>query len=179
MKKVILLLILASSLYSGNHTILFSLFSKHIESTDMHGDTFNEENYGVGYQYSTSGDTYLTFSAVALKDSYKHNMYTTTLGINKSVLQKNGIGVSLGAEFGVAYKAVKHSNKKEVDLLAESGVTLKKKVTYEYSPVPILLVPKVTISYKQFSVNILYIPEVEIQSNPVDAVLWATFGYTF
>ena len=182
MRGIFISFLLLSSVYAGEHTVLASLFSKHIENKDMHGDEFNEENYGLGYQYSTfkgSDEVYMTLTTMVLKDSYKNNMYTATAGLNKPILEFNKLRLSLGAEVGVAYKAIKSSNKKEVDLLAASGVTLKKKVNYAYSVIPILLIPKITVSYAQFSVNVLYIPEAEVQSKHSDAVLWATIGYTF
>ena len=138
--------------------ILLSGISFHGEDKNLDGKSVNSLNYGIGYQKEYKYNGYrTTLTSLLLKDSFNNPMLSVTYGLRKDL----GYNVSIGAEFGLAYKRI----------LYQSYIPFNQVVyDYKYTLLPIAFVPTISIDRDSYSVDILYLPEIEYGSLHVMSV---------
>ncbi len=162
--KTLLILLMVLSLQADK--ILLSGVSFHGEDKNLDGKEVNSLNYGIGYQKEYSYDNFnTTLTFLTLKDSFNNPMVSATYGIRKGIDFK-GFDISLGAEFGVAHKKV----------LYETVYPQTKTYEYVYTLIPIAFVPTVSIKKETFSVEVLYIPELNYNDLHVMSVALIMIG---
>jgi len=162
MKLFIAMCLLMSNLLADR--LLIPLISKHNTKEDLYGEKFNEVNLGIGYEFDiVEGEDYLIrFDVLALNDSYSNPMYSATIGIDYKITS----WFRLGVDFGVVSRSIKHAYHDE-------PVYFKREV------LPVVFIPTVTTEYKEFSLSILHIPQIDYEDRRVDGVTLLMLGYSF
>lgn len=168
MKFILIMFLLSPFLFADEHRLLITGFSKHEKSHDNDGDKFNEFNYGLGYEYNNFKDyneAYFAGNFSVLKDSYDEWQYTLSASPNIRFELNQDFSFSIGLAGFVMYK--KDNFKKNVS---------KEDAKYD------LLVgaaPLSSLYYKDFSVNIAYVPSVSFMDFDTVGFVLVYFGYTF
>ena len=169
MKKLFLIVLVALSLSADVHTILVSGVALHKDKADKWGEEFNEKNYGIGYRYSFEKSIFiLSYSALILKDSYSNTMYNLSAGVGYNVIDIDDIGLNVGFDIGASSKQVKY---RHIDNYSEYFY-------FKREILPILF-PTATIYVKDFSINLVFIPEIEYKNKKVDQTTYINIGYSF
>ena len=107
-----IVLSLFSSLNANEHRVVLHGTAKHLKSTDVMGRVYNEENYGIGYEYNTfkkENKWYVpvwTVSANIIKDSYKEVFPFVGGGIELRTKGIYAIGLTTSVFIGV--KKISH-----------------------------------------------------------------------
>ena len=164
MKKLILILALMLTLQADK--ILLSGISFHAEKYNLDGKEVNSLNYGIGYQKEYNYDGFnTTATSLILKDSFSNPMVSVTYGIRKGVDYK-GYNVSLGAEFGIAYKKILYGKIGQLETTSH----------YKYTLLPIAFVPTLSIMKNGVSIDILHLPEINHELIHVMSVTLVMIG---
>lgn len=154
MKTILLIaIILVLSLQADK--MFISGISMHGEEQNIDGNPVNSLNYGLGYQKEYNNQT---ITALLLKDSFNNPMASLTYGIRREIFEN----VSIGVEFGAAYKNIIYKD--------DYGSN------YKYTIVPIAFIPTISIKENSFSIDILYLPEMNKDTFHVMSVTLMMIG---
>ena len=104
-------------------------------------------------------------TSLILKDSFSNPMVSVTYGIRKGVDYK-GYNVSLGAEFGIAYKKILYGKIGQLETTSH----------YKYTLLPIAFVPTLSIMKNGVSIDILHLPEINHELIHVMSVTLVMIG---
>jgi len=153
MKLIVVLCVLITFLWAEEHRVLVSGFSKHEKSQDGDGEKFNEENWGVGYEYTNFkkyGEMYFAGNISVIKDSYSDAQYTITASPNWRYKMGGDFDFSFGAAAFLMWKKDTYKD----NITSDEA---------EYGLVP-GIAPQAAFYYKNFSVNFAYIPTIKMGS---------------
>jgi len=168
MKLIITILLLSSFISANEHRLLVSGFSKHEKSHDDNGKKFNEFNYGLGYEYNNFKDynkAYFAANLSVIKDSYDEWQYTLSASPNIRFELNQNFSLSLGVAAFLMYKKDNYKNNvyndnAEYDLILGAA-------------------PLSSLYYKDFSVNMAYVPSASFMGIDTIGFVVVYFGYTF
>jgi len=151
-KYFILIFLLPIFLYSSEHHLLLSGFTKHIDK-DLAGYQYNEFNLGFGYEYSTynkdESQWYNSYKISIINDSYKNPF--PFIGYSREYKFEN-LPISLSLDFFLGYKKMAFYD----------STFNKDKTIYEYKPIAGIL-PTLKYYYKDISVDIAYAPHIKLE----------------
>lgn len=168
MKHMAFFLLMSSLLFSNEHKLLISGFTKHEKSHRDSGKRYNEFNYGGGYEYTSFkeyNELYFVGNITALKDSFDEWQYTLSSSPNIRFKLSQNTALSVGvAVFGM----FKKDNYK-------SGVS-ESEAEYDFV---MGAAPVSSLYYKDFSVNFAYVPTFSYNSIDTVGFLIIYFGWTF
>lgn len=168
MRFLYLCIFFASALFSEEHRLLITGFSKHETSHSASGYEYNEFNYGAGYEYTSFEDykeLYWGANASVLKDSYDEWQYTLSISPNVRFQLSKYTSVSIGAALFLMYK--KDYYKKDVP---------PNKAKYDFIGGA---APMASLYYKDVSVSTAYVPSFSHNNIETDGFLIVYFGWKF
>jgi len=143
--------------------------SYHLQRTNKADMSYNEVNLGIGLSvnnYKRDNEFYTTYGVAVLNDSYKNPFYFSTLG--KEYRWSNGI--SLGANFLIGAKYKPNFVKHDSTYYTQEGGS--------YGFIAGLL-PEIKWHGKDYSLNLVFSPEVNAFGIYSPALLNASFSYKF
>ena len=163
MKKIITLLLFMATVSLADNYVIVSGLAWHQDKENIAGDKYDTLIEGIGYQYRDKCEM-LECSATALfiLDSNSKPMGSVTIGTAYPVTD----WFSVGVDVGIGYKYVYYYR--------ESTGVIK---DFKATPVGIML-PKVEFKYKDFMLNIGYIPKIDGMYQVTRAV-YANVGIKF
>jgi len=137
----ILILLISSNAIADEFYIHLPMISRHGETPDdktIRGgqEEWNEENYGIGLYYGDNKS--FNYGGTILKDSYNHMSAYMGGECVGNIVDYNGFNVSIGIFGGVSFRKVE-------------GVF------------PVIL-PSLHVGYEAVTLNISYVPRVEVDS---------------
>ncbi len=168
MKQVLFLFLLVTILNANEHRLLVSGFTKHEKSHRNNGDTYNEVNYGIGYEFTSFreyDELYFGSNFTALKDSMDEWQYTISASPNIRFKLSENSSVSIGV---AAFVMVKKDNYKTDVLPEDAAYDLLGGVA-----------PLSSFYYKDFSVNTAYVPSFTHGKIENVGFLIVYFGWKF
>lgn len=164
-----MLLIFLTSIVSANENrLLISGFTKHEQSTRPDGYSYNEFNYGLGYEFTTFkeyDELYLGTNITALKDSFDEWQYTLSVSPNIRYKLSKDLAISIGV---ASFVMLKKDNYKK-------GVS-PEEAQYDFL---VGAAPLSSLYYKDFSANFAYVPSVSFGDLNAVGFLIVYFGWTF
>jgi len=149
MKLLIIFFLILELVSSNEHRLLLTGFTKHETPKRPNGQTWNEFNYGGGYEYSTFkeyGKLYYSSNVTILEDSFNYKQYT--LSSAPSVRYK--LSENFTGSIGLAFFVMR---KKETYLKHTVGDPIDYGIIPGAAPIAIL-------SYKKFTMNLAYVPSI-------------------
>ena len=173
MFKILFFILLYVSLSASEHRVLFHGLSHHFDRTDKLGRSWNEKNYGLGYEYSSydKGDNfYYTSSINILKDSNFEPFYFATLGGEfRPDVTNDYFAVTLNALVGL----------KMIPLMSRVNGVYVKELSREYK-----FMGGVTPGFRFYlpydiSIAYNYFPQFEMGSLYVAGFHYMSLGYKF
>ncbi len=167
MKIFVLLFFLLISVYADEHRLVATGFSLHEKEYDDNGNKLHGENYGGGYEYTTFedyGEMYFATNFSVLSDSYQNAEYTVSFSPNWRYKISKNFDWSLGIAAFVTYKKDAYNKR---PFQPDDG---------DYIFIP-GAAPLAGLYYKDFSVNLTYIPT--ISSGDVQTVGFAFVYFTW
>ena len=165
------------NLFANEHRVVLHGHASHFKSTDRIDREFNEENYGIGYEYNTydgvdNGDyfeSFITFSANVIQDSYKKIFPFIGTGIELRTKGKYSIGVNLSGFVG--YKKIsRYNHNLNTDVYTE--------INREYIIVG-GVTPGVKLYAGDFSFNYNYSPRFEYENIVAEGFHYFSLSYRF
>ncbi len=168
MRYLLLMVLYLQSLYGVEHRLLLSGFTRHETRYNTYGEKFNEENWGLGYEYSTFElfeELYYSTNVTILKDSFNAEQYTLSSAPSIRYQMAKHHAYSFGLAFFLMWKEENYIRQ-----------TPGSDIDYGFIPG---MAPIVSYYYKDLTFNIAYVPTVHIGNieNTGFAILY--FGWTF
>jgi len=166
MKALLLFLFLISLLVANEHRLLLTGFTLHENDYSDSGEKFNEFNYGAGYEYTTFknyDELYFATNITILKDSFSATQYTLSGSQNIRYELIYGVDISIGLALFIMYKEENYR------LQPEGG-----EVGYGFIPGA---APLASIYYKDFDVNVAYVPSFKYEEIATTGFMIVYFGW--
>lgn len=166
---IILLLALTHQLQANENSIILFGPSYHTKRTNKAGGAYNELNWGVGYEHTNfknESEFYTTYSVAILNDSNYNPFPFTSVGLAYR-FQNN---ISLGVNGLVGYKKSPGVKTDENGNKYLSGG----KYNFVVGAVPVL-----KYHFKDYSLNLIYSPEVKFKGKHYPAVFNASVSFKF
>lgn len=138
-------------IYAGEHRLLLTGFTKHETSNQPNGQSWNEENYGAGYEYTSFtkyDQLYYSSNITILEDSFNFKQYTLSTAPTIRYKLSQNRSFSIGLAFF---------------LMAKRETYLKNysSIKPDYGIIP-GAAPLAIFTYKKMTLNFAYVPTVSV-----------------
>ena len=165
--KFIIWILLPLFVFAEEQRILLTGFSIHEHNHDRFGETYNEVNYGGGYEYNYFTEynkIYFGMNALIFNDSYENPQFTFGMG-HSYRFTTEVIDYSIGLSGFVGIKKIYTDE----DINRDGG---KYGITGGVGPV-------INLYYEKLSVSFIYVPGFKYKELDTTGFLFTYFGYKF
>jgi hypothetical protein len=165
--RSLLLLLLVSLVHGNEQRLLLTGCSWHETSRDQFGERYNAFNAGIGYEWNrfeTYREWYFTGNVMLFNDSFRHPQLTVGFG-HAMRFEGDFVDTSVGLAGFVGVKKLYEAD----DRVGTTG-------KYGFMGG---IAPAVSFYRGPWSLNLIYVPSVDIGDYDITGFLFGYFGWRF